>query len=48
MRTQKRTHALTYSPRFLRLAPILLLVAVAASSHAGSNTVRDADGSRIS
>ena len=44
MRTDKRIAALT----FLRLAPALLLSIVAASSHAGSNAVRDADGSRIS
>jgi ferric-dicitrate binding protein FerR (iron transport regulator) len=48
MRMKKRTDALTYSPRFPRLAPMLLLVVVAASSHAGSNTVRDADGLRMS
>ncbi|HVJ31194.1 MAG TPA: FecR family protein, partial [Gammaproteobacteria bacterium] len=48
MRTQKRIDALKYSPRFLHFAPALLLVVVAASSHAGSNAVRDADGSRIS
>jgi len=48
MRTQKRTDALTFSPRFLRLSPALLLVVVGASSHAGSNAVRDADPSRIS
>jgi hypothetical protein len=48
MRTQKRTDALTYSPRFFRLSPALLLVVVGASSHAGSNAVRDADASRIS
>ena len=48
MRTQKRTNALTCSPRFLRLSPALLLVVVGASSHAGSNAVRDADASRIS
>ncbi|HWN37221.1 MAG TPA: FecR domain-containing protein [Gammaproteobacteria bacterium] len=45
---QKRTDALTCSPRFLRLSPALLLVVVGASSHAGSNAVRDADASRIS
>ena len=48
MRTQKITDALTFSPRFLRLSPALLLVVVGASSHAGSNAVRDADPSRIS
>jgi len=48
MRTQKRTEALMFSPRFLRLSPALLLVVVGASSHAGSNAVRDVDPSRIS
>jgi len=48
MRMQKRTDALMYSSRLLHLAPALLLVVVAASSHAGSNAVRDADRSRIS
>ncbi|HEY3516208.1 MAG TPA: FecR domain-containing protein, partial [Gammaproteobacteria bacterium] len=48
MRTQKRTDAPVSSQRFLHFAPALLLVVVAASSHAGSNAVRDADGSRIS
>src|SRR5262245_4655955 len=48
MRTHKRIDALTYPPHFLLLAPALLLVVVAASSHAGSNAVGDVDGSRIS
>jgi hypothetical protein len=47
MRTDKRIAALT-SSRILRLAPALLLTIFAAGSHAGSNAVRDADGSRIS
>ena len=47
MRTEKRIAALT-SSRILRLAPALLLTIFAAGSHAGSNAVRDADGSRIS
>jgi len=48
MRTDKRIDALTFSPRFLRLGSALLLTIVAASSHADSNAVRDADDSRIS
>src|SRR5688572_7387626 len=48
MRMQKRIDALTSSPRLLRLSPVLLLVVAAASSHAGSSDVRNADGSRIS
>ena len=48
MRTDKRIDALTFSPRFLLLGPALLLTIVAASSHAGSSAVRDADDSRIS
>ena len=48
MRTQKRIDALMCSPRFLSLAPALLLSLVAASAHAGSSTARDVDGSRIS
>src|SRR5688572_3503962 len=48
MRTQKRTDAPVSSQRFLHFAPALLLVVVAASSHAGSNAVHDADSSRIS
>ena len=48
MRTDKRIDALTFSPRFLRLGSALLLTIVAASSHAGSSAVRDADDSRIS
>src|SRR5688572_13504948 len=48
MRTQKRIDALMDPPRLLRLAPALFLVVVAASSHAGSSVVGDADGSRIS
>jgi hypothetical protein len=48
MRMPKRIEALTDSRRLLHLAPALLLVAVAASSHAGSTAVRDADASRIS
>jgi FecR-like protein len=48
MRTHIRIGALTSSRRFAPLAAALLLTICAASSHAGSNAVRDADGSRIS
>jgi len=48
MRMPKRIDAQTSPPRLLRFVPALLLVVVAASSHAGSTAVRDADGSRIS
>jgi len=48
MRMHRRIDALTYAPRLFRLAPALIFVVVAASSHAGSTAVRDADASRIS
>ena len=48
MRMQKRIDALMSSPRFLGLAPALLLSLVSAGAHAGSSAPRDADGSRIS
>jgi hypothetical protein len=41
MRTDKRIVAPASWPRFLRLAPAVLLSIVAASSHAGSNAVPD-------
>jgi hypothetical protein len=47
MRIKKRADALTSSPGFIRLAPVLLLSVVAANSHAGSS-VGNVDGSRIS
>src|SRR5688572_21245725 len=48
MRTAKRLDAPKDSTRSVRLAPALLLVVVAASAHADSSAVLDADGSRIS
>jgi hypothetical protein len=47
MRTQKRIDA-QCSPHLLRLASALVLLVIGASSHAGSNGVRDADTARIS
>jgi hypothetical protein len=47
MRMQKRIDA-QCSPHFLRLASALVLLVIGASSHAGSNGVRDADTARIS